>query len=257
MENYYIVSFSGGKDSTALLLHLLELGERVDEVIYCDVYKEFPAMYKHVEKIKKVVEDAGIKFTTLQAEKDYNYYMFDKPKDENRSGLAWATFKVRWCSFYLKVDLIKKYLKELKKQYNVIQYIGLASDEEKRLQRKNASEKGKEYPLVKWGWTEQDCLNYCYSLGYDWDNLYKYFKRVSCWCCPLQSLDDLRNLKRHFPELWQELKEMDQRSWNQFRADYSVEELEKRFNFEDEKIAKGESIRNRAFYTELKEILQK
>ena len=34
--NYYIVSFSGGKDSTAMLLHLLELGEPIDEILFCD-----------------------------------------------------------------------------------------------------------------------------------------------------------------------------------------------------------------------------
>ena len=43
--SYYVVSFSGGKDSTALLLRLLELNEPIDEVIFCDTYKEFPQMY--------------------------------------------------------------------------------------------------------------------------------------------------------------------------------------------------------------------
>lgn len=45
--NYYIVSFSGGKDSTAMLLHLLELGEPVDEGLFCDTTVEFPEMYTH------------------------------------------------------------------------------------------------------------------------------------------------------------------------------------------------------------------
>ena len=45
--DYYIVSFSGSKDSTAMLLHLLELGEPVDEVLFCDTTVEFPEMYTH------------------------------------------------------------------------------------------------------------------------------------------------------------------------------------------------------------------
>ena len=39
---YHLVSFSGGKDSTALLLRMLELGMKVDEVLNCDTYMEFP-----------------------------------------------------------------------------------------------------------------------------------------------------------------------------------------------------------------------
>lgn len=51
--NYVVVNFSGGKDSTAMLLGMLEKGERIDEVMNCDTYKEFPEMYRHIEKNKK------------------------------------------------------------------------------------------------------------------------------------------------------------------------------------------------------------
>ena len=40
-----------------MLLHLLELGEQVDEVVFCDTYKEFPQMYEHIEKIRKIARD--------------------------------------------------------------------------------------------------------------------------------------------------------------------------------------------------------
>ncbi len=32
----YIVSFSGGKDSTAMLLRMLEENVQVDEILFCD-----------------------------------------------------------------------------------------------------------------------------------------------------------------------------------------------------------------------------
>jgi 3'-phosphoadenosine 5'-phosphosulfate sulfotransferase (PAPS reductase)/FAD synthetase len=108
---------------------------------------------------------------------------------------------------------------------------------------------------VEWGWTEKQCLDYCYSLGYDWGGLYELFNRVSCWCCPLQPLEELRKLRLHFPELWKELIEMDRRTWRKFRSDYSVEELEKRFTFEEQRTAEGKSIRNREFFNELKGLL--
>lgn len=95
--------------------------------------------------------------------------------------------------------------------------------------------------MVDWGWTERDCLRYCYERGYDWDGLYEHFKRVSCWCCPLQSLTELRELHQHFPELWEQLKTWDKRTWRNFRADYSVEDLEVRFLLEREWTAAGKS----------------
>lgn len=54
MNDYIVVSFSGGKDSTAMLLRMIELGEHIDEVICCDTTKEFPAMYRHIERVRQV-----------------------------------------------------------------------------------------------------------------------------------------------------------------------------------------------------------
>ena len=103
--------------------------------------------------------------------------------------------------------------------------------------------------------TEKDCLEYCYAKGFDWGGLYQIFHRVSCWCCPLQALSELRKLYEHFPDLWAQLRRWDDSTWRQFRADYSVRELEIRFAFEKEWIADGKSIRSRAFYNALKERL--
>lgn len=269
MKNkYYVVSFSGGKDSTAMLLRLLELNEQIDEVACCDTYKEFPAMYEHIAKIKKVVEDKGILFTLLKHERTFDEWMFEyqpkrrtpeifKARYGDAKGKGWATFRNRWCTGELKIKFMNRYFKELNKQYEVIRYMGIAADEQKRLQRENQQETCYKYPLVEWGWTEADCLSYCYSLGYDWGGLYEQFKRVSCWCCPLQPLDALRTLRKEYPELWEELKDMDKRTWQCFRPDYSVEELDKRFELEEEWINKNKNIKSKQFYIELKQILGK
>lgn len=264
--NYYIVSFSGGKDSTAMLLRLLELGKPINEVVFCDTYKEFPQMYEHIEKVKKVVEKHNIKFTELRNERTFDEWMFSyTPKRRNPEafrakygeaiGKSWATSRARWCTGELKIKLMNKYFLEKRKAYNLYKYVGIAADELKRMERENQKEEGALFPLVEWGWTEEDCLNYCYSLGYDWGGLYNIFKRVSCWCCPLQPLEELRKLRTNFPELWEELKDMDRRTWLNFKEDYSVEDLEKRFTFEEERLAEGKSIRSREFYTELKKLL--
>lgn len=130
-----------------------------------------------------------------------------------------------------------------------IEYIGIAADEPKRI--RDAC-----YPLVEWNMTEKDCLAYCYERGFRWGGLYDIFKRVSCWCCPLQSLKELRKLRRFFPDLWKQLEDWDKKTWRQFRADYSVAELNIRFDLEEEWLKQGKSIRSRAFYAELKKVLK-
>lgn len=260
-QKYIVVSFSGGKDSTAMLLRMIDLNEHIDEVVCCDTYKEFPAMYRHIELVKTLVENAGIKFTMLKSDKSFDYYMFEhNPKRKNPElvglqGLSWAGSRSRWCTSKLKIDIINRYFSDLRKQYDLVQCIGIAVDEGYRLERENNKDYNKRFPLVEWGWSEQDALNYCYELGYDWEGLYELFDRVSCWCCPLQPLSELRILYERFPELWKELKDMDRRTWRKFRADYSVEELEVRFELEKEFEPQGKSIRNREFFNELKKRL--
>lgn len=255
MAEYIVVNFSGGKDSTAMVLRMMETGERIDEVVCCDTYKEFPAMYRHIEKVRKVIEGNGIKFTMLRDENSFDYYMFDYVPKEGKyagtKGYGWANHNMRWCTGYLKREITSKYFQELRKKYNVIQCVGIAADEGYRLKRKSNKKKNHTHPLVEWGWAEKQCLEYCYSKGYDWEGLYEIFSRVSCWCCPLQPLEELRKLRKHFPDLWEELKEMDKRTWFQFRADYSVEDLDKRFALEEERQAQGLSISNREFYKKL------
>lgn len=92
---FHVVSFSGGKDSTAMLLHMLELGMPIDEVVNVDTGMEFPAMYRHIEKVRAVVETAGVKFTTLKADKTFEFYLTEvqvnrrNPKFVGVRGFGW------------------------------------------------------------------------------------------------------------------------------------------------------------------------
>ena len=221
-----IVSFSGGKDSTAMLLMMLEKGMRIDEIIFCDTGKEFPQMYEHIEKVS---EYTGQQITTLKSEKSFEYYLgwHVKTKGNNTGGIGygWPDFQTRWCTLALKRDILSKYYKQMT---NTIEYIGIAFDERERATQKSDG-RIKKYPLVEWGITENQALRYCYKHGIDWGGLYRKFKRVSCYCCPLQSIPELYIIYNNFSELWGDMKKMDAMSYRKFRNDYSLDELEKRF----------------------------
>ena len=48
----HIVSFSGGKDSTAMLLMMLQKNMPIDEIVFCDTGMEFPEMYDHIHAVE-------------------------------------------------------------------------------------------------------------------------------------------------------------------------------------------------------------
>ena len=260
---YHVASFSGGKDSTAMVLRMIELGQHLDEVVFCDTTMEFPGMIRHVERVKAEVEAAGIKFTTLRSTKGFEYFLADvdvpnrKPNSNHFGvpGYGWPSHKIRWCTKHLKLELISKHFKQLREEYEVIQYIGIAADEDYRMGRKANQDPTHRHPLREWGWTEEDAMAYCRARGYDWEGLYDIFSRVSCWCCPLQQYAELRKLRQHFPELWSELLRLDARQWQTFAHGYSVPDFEKRFTLEDALTAEGHSIKNRKFFADLKRLL--
>lgn len=160
-----------------MVLRLLEEGRQVDEILFCDTGLEFPQMYDHLEKLERYI---GRPITRLKAPYTFEQYFYeyqakgDATLVTNR-GLSWPSHACRWCTGRLKTHVIAKYLRELKKQYQLVQYVGIAADEAHRC-------KDLHYPLVEWGMTEADCLNYCYAHGFDWGGRFAAVTRnVRIW----------------------------------------------------------------------------
>ena len=156
-------------------------------------------------------------------------------------GNGWPGIRVRWCTGQLKTHLITKEVNWLKGEYHALHYVGIAADEAKRC-------KNEQYPLVEWGITEAQALEYCYARGFDFGGLYRIYHRASCWCCPFQRIGELRKLRQFHPQLWAQLLTMDQRAraqfgpgpLGQFRSNWSVEQLDQRFATEEKAAAQLE-----------------
>jgi len=208
-----IISLSGGKDSTAMLLIMLKKKIPVDHIVFFDTGWEFPAMTEHIDKLEKYIDKEIVKL---------------KPKiplDEKLKKYGFASFNTRWCTKE-KIRAINKFSNKHKPN---TQWIGFSFDERKRIKKTI----GYCYPLVDWKITEEDALKYCLDKGFDWGGLYKNHKRVSCWCCPLQGLSDLKVLWLNFPDYWKRLLDMQKQSKWPFRMDYTLEELDERFGREE------------------------
>ena len=235
-----IISFSGGKDSTAMLLMMLEKNEPIHSIIFCDTGWEFPQMLDHIDKVEKYI---GMEIVRVKPKNDFTYSLFDRkiiPRKKGngiRYGNGWPSPMRRWCTRE-KVYAMDRYIKTVS---DPLVCIGMAYDEFSRLH--SAESKRKKYPirypLVDYQVTESEALEYCYQKGFDWDGLYTKFKRVSCFCCPMQGLRELRNLRKYYPELWNQMLEWDARQPKVnpgFRGYKTVHDLEKRFEYEDRQV---------------------
>ena len=113
---------------------------------------------------------------------------------------------------------------------------GIAADEAWRC-------KDARYPLIEWGVTEAEALRGCYDRGFTFGGLYDIYRRCSCWCCPFQRIEELRNMRCFHPDLWKKLMEMDRRAIAQFgntplgsfKPSWTVEKLDQRFADEEKK----------------------
>ena len=235
----HIVSFSGGKDSTCMLLKMIESNMPIDRIICIDTTKEFPEMYNHIDKVQEYIKPLKIEIIKIDYDYWFSEYVLTKGKNINKKGYGWTSNKFRWCSG-LKIEAFRSLLanqeynprqrKRLKQ--NVINsniYIGYSFDEPHRA--KSDASLNETYPLIDWKITGEEALQYCYNKGFDWGGLYKTFKRVSCYCCPLSRINELKHLYNNYPELWQNIKNMDKLTYRKFRADVTLDQLEDKFKY--------------------------
>lgn len=223
----YVASLSGGKDSLAMVLRLIEEKKPLTHIVFYDTGMEFKAIYRVIGRMELIAEENGISFVRLKPDEDFLTKMMIHPvhfgTNKERYGYDWCGGRCRWATTD-KTKSINRYLKSLG-EYQ--QYIGIAYDEPKRIKNENC----KLYPLVEWGMTEADCLQYCYANGWNWDedgvDLYQVLDRVSCWCCGNKNLKELKAMKEKLPKYWALLKGMQSKIDRPFKGKKSIFDLEK------------------------------
>lgn len=221
----HIVMFSGGKDSTAMLLRMIEKNRKIDEIIFVDTTKEFPEVYEHIEKVENFISQ---KITKLRIKFDYWFkdHIKTKGNSKGESGYGWMDFMNRWCTA-LKRDKTKKYLNKNYERNNIIEYHGINYGEKNRI--KNNRNRNIKYPLIEWKMNSKNTLNYCYEKNFKWNGLYDNIKRTSCYLCPLKKIDEIKYIYFNYPDLWEKMKKLDKYSERRFRSDYSLNEIEQKF----------------------------
>lgn len=185
----YIASCSGGKDSVATLILAKEHGEPIDEVVYCEVMFDKDISGEHPEhrdfiycKLKPFVEtELGVPFTILRSKKTYiDIFTHICVKGESVGkpyGFAYPDMCVvnRDC----KIPPIRNYWKA--KDERVVQYVGIAYDEQERLMRLYGT--NRISLLDKYHVSEKQAAQICMTRDL-YSPCYQYSDRNGCWFCP-------------------------------------------------------------------------
>lgn len=229
ITNKHIVSLSGGKDSVTMTDMMIEKGMRIDLIQYADVGEmaEFMEMYPYIDFLEK---RWGREIKRIKSEKHtarsifYGYPAYGKHMDEIRGFPLTIGSGCRYRS-WLKTDV----LEASAGTGNTI-YIGYAADEQNRAKSSEYA-KGRNtyrFPLIEWGITEQDCLEYIRKHDL-WNCLYNHFFRLGCFWCPKQSINSLRNLFLYYPQYWKIMKQMEVDQGRPFHVKHTIPKLEDRF----------------------------
>ena len=231
------LSISYGKDSLACLGACEHLGWKINRIVHAEVWAtdtvpaELPPMVEFKKKADLIIKERwGIEVEHFRADVTYEeqfYKMRFNKKIADYCIYGFPIVRGAWCNSKLKMSAMAK----AKKTGN--SFIGIAADEPKRFKVLSST---KLSPLKEIGWDE----NYC-GLWCQYNDLlsptYNDSFRGGCWFCHNQGVEQLRLLRRNYPQYWELMLKWDKDSPVTFKADgHTVHDYDKRFLYEDEGI---------------------
>ena len=232
----YVLSISYGKDSIACLEAIYQLGLPLDRIVHAEVWAtdtipaDLPPMVEFKKKADQIIKERyGLEVEHYRADVTYEDVFYSVFKSGKKSGTIYGFPFMRgaWCNSRLKMAAIGKC------KSGGIDYIGIALDEPKRFKSLSVN---KYSPIKEIGWEEDYCGLWCaYSdlLSPTYDDSF----RGGCWFCHNQSAEQLRLLRKNYPQYWELLLKWDSDSPVPFKADgHTVHDYDKRFQYEDEGI---------------------
>ncbi len=173
----HIASCSFGKDSIATILLALENNEPLDRVVFSEVMFDHEKgisgeIPEHIEWVHNVaipkLESMGIKVDVVRGKKDYVTLcrrVFQDPKSKN-CGRCYGHQNQKPCyaNSDCKMQPIKKYFSKYKKAFDIVSYVGIATNEPIRLARLKGT--NKVSLLWKYGYNEQMAMDKCKEYGF-------------------------------------------------------------------------------------------
>lgn len=197
-----IISFSGGKDSTALILWAIENLESF-EVIFADTGWEHPLTYQYIHYIEEnVISKAG---SLLHRVKSTKYQGFEDLAIKKKRV---PSTRARFCTQELKLHPIHDFIhsNDLDNESTTM-YVGVRAQESPSRAKLAEEAFDLDYygcwirrPLLQW--TTDDVFAIMKRHNVEPNPLYKMgMKRVGCMPCIMSSLGEIKIIADKFPEV--------------------------------------------------------
>lgn len=216
-EARHIVPVSGGKDSSALAVHLRRRNPDVAfEYVFSDTGVELPETYDYLERLENVL---GIEIKKVSA-----LEMFDVEEKPGRNAFDVALYehfagflpspRARWCTRVMKIAPFERFV-GTDRAYS---YIGIRADENRAGYLGNGSAGAKPvviserpnitpvYPYKDDGLGLDDVNRILESAGLGLPEYYEWRSRSGCYFCFYQQIGEWQGLKERHPELYERAK---------------------------------------------------
>ena len=198
-EPKHVVGLSGGKDSTALALWLVENEPREYEFICNETGNELPEMQAHWARLEVLL---GQPLKRVRHTADLLQLCEEQQ--------ALPNFRMRWCTRILKIEPTIAYMGALPE--GSVLYVGLRADEEPR-RGIFGEDMTIRFPMREQGWTEADVWRYLAKKGVSIPD------RTDCALCPYQRLEEWKALWESHPDKWAQGVALEKRIGHTFRSD--------------------------------------
>jgi 3'-phosphoadenosine 5'-phosphosulfate sulfotransferase (PAPS reductase)/FAD synthetase len=198
-----LISYSGGKDSGALALHLKSLGIPNLVLVFCDTQWEHPVTMRYVYEFARAV---GLRLVVLESEG-----MAALCGRKKRA----PSVKARFCTEELKLKPFRAYVNRLKAQgFGVVVYLGERAEESHARAQKPRTEISNYYhaPLVRaiHDLRLADVIAIHRDHGIPMNPLYSQgMGRVGCMPCIMARKGELGAIARRFPETFDKVAELE------------------------------------------------
>ena len=209
-QHKFVVSWSGGKDSTATVILMHEYGIPIEKIVYVRMmYDEtlpatLPIMTDFVDETKKVFEDWGYTVEivpSIKTAEELINQKFKRSKYAQRNGKSYGVMSF-FRGMCRMTDVKQKTLASLNFKYEMI---GICADEKERLERLTDT---KQSILSLLGYTQKKAYDLCEKFNL-LSPLYKLgIKRDGCWFCPNAGQKERQLLKERYPHLVKKINQM-------------------------------------------------
>ena len=255
----HIIPLSGGKDSTAVAVYMLEHHYNLPlEFVFTDTGAELPETYSYLRRFEAIF---GVEINRLTAldlpelkvrSKGGRRSPFDVLLNEVYSGFL-PNPQARWCTRMLKIKPFEHFVGG----DDAYSYIGIRSDENRqgfRAESHAAPEEGTEasrgkpvvvsnrnnilpvYPLKDIGFEIDDVRDLLVGSGLGLPPYYDWRSRSGCYFCFYQQVGEWQGLKERHPDLFEAAKTYETEkangrrfTWSQTRSLEELEALEERY----------------------------